>query len=72
MHTPTIPVTLDQRLAVELPTGDLILIDTMDSENIKVERLDSTGEFVSGWQFDLALEDSKKENNERGCRASLI
>ena len=52
MHTPTIPVTLDQRLSIELPTGDFILIDTMDSENIKVERLDATGEFVSGWQFE--------------------
>ena len=52
MNTPTIPVTLDQRLSIELPTGDFILIDTMDSENIKVERLDSTGEFVSGWQFE--------------------
>lgn len=53
MHTPTIPVTLDQRLSIELPTGDFILIDTMDSDNIKVERLDPTGELVSGWQFDL-------------------
>lgn len=55
MHTPTIPVTLNQRLSIELPTGDFILIDTMDSENIKVERLDSTGEFVSGWQFEPVL-----------------
>ena len=52
MNTPTIPVTLDQRLSIELPTGDFIIIDTMDSENIKVERLDSTGEFVSGWDFE--------------------
>ena len=52
MHTPTIPVTLNQRLSIELPTGDFILIDTTDNENIKVERLDPTGEFVSGWTFE--------------------
>jgi len=56
MHTPTIPVTFDQRLSIELPTGDFIIIDTMDIENIKVERLDSTGEFVSGWQFETEQE----------------
>ena len=52
MNTPTIPVPFDYRIAIELPTGEFIIIDTRDNENIKVERLDSTGEFVSGWQFD--------------------
>jgi len=51
MNTSTIPVILDQRISIELPTGDFIIIDTTDNENIKVERLDSTGEFVAGWQF---------------------
>jgi hypothetical protein len=51
MPTPTIPVPFDYRIAIELPTGDFIVIDTTDEENIKAERLDSTGEFVAGWQF---------------------
>ena len=55
MNTPTIPVTFDQRISFELPTGDFIIIDTTDDENIKVERLDSTGEFVAGWQFNQPI-----------------
>ena len=51
MNTPTMPVVLGQRLSFELPTGDFIIIDTTDNENIKVERLDKTGEFIAGWQF---------------------
>ena len=62
MNTPTVAITLDQRISIELPTGDFIVIDTTDDENIKVERLDSTGEFVSGWQFDA---DCLSETNYR-------
>ena len=51
MNTPTIPVMRDQRISLELPTGDFIIIDTTDDENIMVERLDSTGELVSSWRF---------------------
>ena len=62
MNTPTIPVTFDQRISIELPTGDFIIIDTTDNENVMVERLDSTGEFVSGWRFDA---DGFSETNYR-------
>ena len=48
--------------SAELVPGDFIIIDTMDDENIKVERLDKTGEFVSGWQFDS---DCLSETNYR-------
>ena len=51
MNTPTLPITIDQRLSFELPTGDFIIIDTRDEDDIKVERLDKTGEFIAGWQF---------------------
>ena len=52
MDTPTIPVPFNYRIAIELPTGDFVIVDTTDKENIRVERLDTTGKFVAVWQLE--------------------
>jgi len=52
MINPTVPVTEDMLISLQLPNGQFVRIDTrMDANgDYKIELLDNTGDFVAGLQ----------------------